>query len=276
MALNLPIIDFAVLNSKTSQGQRTEQSSAECRRLFNALSETGFAYLKHPGVNQATTDKLFSNSRKFFAKPDAQKLQIKGQMDKGRGPSQGYSNPAKLAVDPTTSDLKEFFGMYRDDDATNPNQWLTDLESITMREDLVAFFESCHQVIKALLSALAEEVGLPSEALHSYVEDRNHFIACLFYPAAEKKLFENRVRAASHTDYGCLTLLFNDSGEGLQVLRKTGEYEYVKRKNDCCVLNGQLKYGVHAVLNLLLNPSLIDSEPSVVLSIYQCCIPSAL
>lgn len=40
-------------------------------------------------------------------------------------------------------------------------------------------------------------------------------------------------------DYGCMTLLFNDSGEGLQVLHNTGEYEYVPRKDDCAVLNGR-------------------------------------
>ncbi|EAW09027.1 isopenicillin N synthase family dioxygenase [Aspergillus clavatus NRRL 1] len=235
--VDLPVIDFAALNEKDASGQRTSTSINERHRLFTALRDTGFAYLKHPGVNQSTVDELFAHSRRFFAKPLDQKMQILGQLEKGRGPSQGYSNPLKLAHNPQTSDLKEFFGMYRDDDTEKPNQWLGDADSRAMRADLVRFFDSCHGVIRELLSALAEEVGLAAETLHPAIGEKNHFIACLHYPATEPESFRTRVRAAAHTDYGCMTLLFNDAGEGLQVLRQDGQYEYVPRKDDCAVLN---------------------------------------
>lgn len=129
--------------------------------------------------------------------------------------------------------------MYRDDDTEKPNQWLEDAKSRSMRVELVRFFDSCHGVILELLSAVAEEVGLPSETFHPFIGEKNHFIACLHYPATELESFRTRVRSAAHTDYGCMTLLFNDSGEGLQVLRNNGEYEYVPRKDDCAVLNGR-------------------------------------
>lgn len=235
----LPVIDFAALSEKDASGLRTTISVEERGRLFTALRDTGFAYLKHPGVNQATVDELFAHSRRFFAKPLEEKIQILGKLDKGRGPSQGYSNPQKLAHNPQTSDLKEFFGLYRDDDMQKPNQWLSDSDSQAMRTDLVRFFESCHGVILELLAALAEEVGLAPETLHPFIGEKNHFIACLHYPATEPESFQTRVRAAAHTDYGCLTLLFNDSGEGLQVLRSNGQYDYVPRKDDCAVLNGE-------------------------------------
>ncbi len=236
---DLPVIDFASLNTSDALGKRTQQSVNERQRLFTALRDTGFSYLKHPGVNQTTVNKLFAHSKRFFAKPLEEKMKILGKLDKGRGPSQGYSNPAKLAHNPTTSDIKEFFGMYRDDDVEMPNQWLEDAESKAMRADLVRFFDSCHAVILELLSALAEEIGLASDALHPFVSERNHFIACLFYPSTSAESFQNRVRAAAHTDYGCMTLLFNDSGEGLQVMRQSGKYEYVPRRDDCAILNGK-------------------------------------
>lgn len=235
---DLPVINFNSLNEKDAQGQRTSASLSERHHLFLSLRDTGFAYLKHPGVNQTTVDELFSHSRRFFAKSLEEKMEILGKMDKGRGPSQGYSNPLQLAHNPKTSDLKEFFGMYRDDDIEKPNQWLEDAESRAMRADLVRFFDSCHGVILELLSAVAEEVGLPPETFHSFIGEKNHFIACLHYPATERESFQTRVRSAPHTDYGCMTLLFNDSGEGLQVLCNTGEYECVPRKDDCAVLNG--------------------------------------
>ena len=236
---HLPVIDFESLNAKSASGKRTQQSIEERRRLFTALRDTGFSYLKHPGVNQATIDALFAHSKTFFTKPFSEKTKILGRLDKGRGASQGYSNPAKLAHDPTTSDIKEFFGMYRDDDAARPNQWLPDAESQAMRAGLVRFFNDCHGVILELLSALAEEVGLEGDSLHPFVSEQNHFIACLLYPSTLAESFRSRVRAAAHTDYGCMTLLFNDAGEGLQVMRQDGEYEYVPRLDDCAILNGK-------------------------------------
>ena len=237
--VDLPVIDFTTVSEKDEAGHRSTASAQECRRLFAALRDTGFAYLKHPGVNQSTVDELFVHSRRFFAKPLEEKLKILGKLEKGRGPSQGYSNPLKLAHNTQTSDLKEFFGMYRDDDVEKPNQWLPDADSKAMRTAMTRFFDSCHAVILELLSVLAEEIGLSLDALHPCVSEKNHFIACLHYPATEPEAFRTRVRAAAHTDYGCMTLLFNDSGEGLQVLRKNGEYEYVPRKVDCAVLNGE-------------------------------------
>jgi len=233
----LPVIDFEVLCARNENGQRTSEALAMRHNLFLALRDTGFTYLRRPKTNQAEMNQLFNHSKRFFAKPLEVKTQILGQMEKGRGPSQGYSCPVKLAKNPETSDIKEFFGMYRDDDNEKPNQWLSDSESQAMRRDLVAFFERSHNVILELLSCLAEEIGLESNALHSAISDRNHFIACLFYPSTPAESFKTRIRAAAHTDYGCLTLLFNDDGEGLQVLRRDGQYQYVPRKSDCAVLN---------------------------------------
>lgn len=238
-AADLPIIDFSVLSQRDSKGHRTSDSLATRHELFFALRNTGFMYLRHPGSSQAKVDKLFRHSRTFFAKPLDTKKSILGRMDLGRGPSQGYSNPALLAADPTTSDIKEFFGLYRDDDQLRPNQWLSDAESVAMRSDLVSFFETCHEVILELLGALAEEIGLATNALHASIEEKNHFIACLHYPPAPKSAFKERVRAAAHTDYGCLTLLFNDGGQGLQVMKQNGEYEYVARMDDCAIVNGE-------------------------------------
>lgn len=236
---DLPVIEYERLTEKDSMNRGTSQSREERHKLYTALTECGFVYLRHPGISQERVDELFVHSHRFFAKPLEEKTKILGRIHKGRGPSQGYSCPALLAADTTTSDIKEFFGMYRDDDLEKPNQWLDDPTSVDMRRDLVAFFESCRRVILELLSALAEEVGLVSDYLHPFVSDANHFIACLHYPATPEESFANRVRSAAHTDYGCMTLLFNDSGKGLQVMRD-GQYEYVPRIDDCAVVNSKL------------------------------------
>ncbi|KAF2150684.1 Clavaminate synthase-like protein [Myriangium duriaei CBS 260.36] len=236
-AAELPRIDYPQLIERDPLGHRTPASRAQRHALFSALRDMGFMYLRHPDISQGEVDTLFAHSHDFFAKPLATKMQILGRMDRGRGPSQGYSNPALLAADPSTSDIKEFFGMYRDDDTKRPNQWLDDAQSQAMRVRLVAFFHDCHTVVLELLSALAEEIGMATDALHPFVADKNHFVTCLFYPDAPKAAFKDRVRAAAHTDYGCLTLLFNDGGQGLQVLREDGEFQYVQRMDNCAIVN---------------------------------------
>ncbi|KAL9616285.1 MAG: hypothetical protein Q9160_008825 [Pyrenula sp. 1 TL-2023] len=234
---DLPVIDYPLLSTKASDG--SPESVKERQHFYRSLQKLGFVYLRTPGVTQRDIDMLFSQARTFFAKPDSEKKQILGKMDKGRGPSQGYSNPHKLAANPDTSDIKEFFGMYRDDDVERPNQWLKDTDSRAMRAALVSLFDSCHSVILELLSVLAESIGLEAQALWPSVEQRNHFIACLHYPSTSIESFKTRVRAAAHSDYGCMTLLFNDGGEGLQVVGPSGEYQYIARKNDCAVVNGE-------------------------------------
>ena len=201
--------------------------------------EDRFVYLKKPRITQDGINRLFSISRTFFAKPESEKMTILGKMDKGRGPSQGWSYPLKLAADPDTSDLKDFFGIYRDDDDEKPNQWLPDADSQTMRRELAAFFDSCHGVVGELLGVLAEAVGLESEAFDPFVTEKNHFIACLHYHPTSIHSFQRRVRAGAHTDYGCLALLFNDAGEGLQVMGRDGQYRHIARRDDCAIVNGK-------------------------------------
>ncbi|KAF2854604.1 hypothetical protein T440DRAFT_475730 [Plenodomus tracheiphilus IPT5] len=139
--IDLPIIDYIRPHFGDAQGKRTPTSLDGRSRLFSALKDTGFAYPKHPSVNQSTVDQPFGHTKNFFAKPLEEKLKIKGKLEKGRRPSQGYFNPAKLAKDPKTSDLKEFFGMYSDEDKEKPNQWLSDPDSTAMRRDLIALFD---------------------------------------------------------------------------------------------------------------------------------------
>ncbi|PLN86371.1 putative oxidoreductase [Aspergillus taichungensis] len=235
---DLPVIDYAVLTATDPEGNRTPSALTECHRLFTALRDTGFTYLQYPGsTTNDTINTLFDLSQRFFSKPLTEKLRIVGHIDKGRGPSQGYSNPQHLATDTASSDLKEYFGMYRDDDTDRPNQWLPDANSQALRAGLVRFFDSCHEVVVSLLAALSEEIGIPPDALRPFLDDRNHFVACLRYPAVGADAFATRTRAAPHTDYGCLTLLFNDEAGGLQVRRGDGEWRYVPRREGCAVLN---------------------------------------
>ena len=230
---NLPIVDFA----KITGAKTAEETKREKHELYRALKDVGFVYLKHPGVSQGTVDTLFSHTKRFFDKPESEKVALLGRADRPGGPSQGWSSPARRAANPATSDIKEFLGIYRDDNPAKPNQWPED--SPELRRDVNSFFDTCHETILTLLAVLAEEIGLDADTFAPFISDKNHFCAMLYYPSTPIDSFKNRVRAGTHTDYGCMTLLFNDDGEGLQVCDRNGEFQYAPRMADCAIVNGK-------------------------------------
>lgn len=81
------------------------------------------------------------------------------------------------------------------------------------------FYESCFKVELEILTALAQALGISEEhmrALHNRAE--NEF-RLLHYPAvnASELADGTATRIAEHTDFGSITMLFQDSVGGLQV-----------------------------------------------------------
>lgn len=234
----LPVIDFLKIIGPHTRNDHlaVEASKDEKHKLYHALKDFGFVYLKNPGVSESAVDTLFSHAKHFFAKPESEKMTMVGKADRPGGPSQGWSSPIRRAADTKTSDLKEFFGIYNDNDQSRPNQWPESWPEI--RVDMNAFFTKCHEVLLKLLGVLADEIGVNERALEPLISQKNHFCALLYYPEASVDSFQSRVRCATHTDYGCMTLLFNDEGEGLQICDANGEFRHAPRLPGCAIVNG--------------------------------------
>ncbi|KAH8600029.1 putative oxidoreductase [Bisporella sp. PMI_857] len=258
MATSLPIIDYAKITAPnpTNDPLINAISKTEKSALFKALQERGFIYLKHPIVTQSFVNTLFAHAKTFFAKPDSYKETVLGSAARPGGPSQGWSSPAKRSKNPATSDLKEFFGIYRDDNPEKPNQWPA--EDQQMKKDLLEFFAAGTKVIETLLGVLAEALGEDTGLFAPFVSERNHFCTMLWYPAAGRETLAERTRCATHTDYGAITLLFNDGGEGLQVRDQNGEWQYAPRLEDCSIVN------IGDLLSRLFNGQLRSTEHRVI------------
>lgn len=234
----LPVIDYLTIIGPRVRNDplAVEASKNEKDKLYLALKKTGFFYLKNPGVSESAVDTLFAHAKQLFDKPESEKMTILGKADRPGGPSQGWSSPIRLAVDTKTSDQKEFFGIYNDEDQSRPNQWPENWPEL--RADMNTFFTKCHEVLLELLRVLAEEIGLDERVLGPLISQKNHFCAMLYYPETSIDSFQSRVRSATHTDYGCMTLLFNDEGEGLQICDANGEFRYAPRLPGCAIVNG--------------------------------------
>ncbi|CEJ54138.1 Putative Isopenicillin N synthase and related dioxygenases [Penicillium brasilianum] len=209
-----PVIDYSRLVSSDSIIAAEEKD-----KLFQSFHDVGFIYLKGYIFTDDFVKTIFSHIHKLFDLPEEQKLAIEGDE---KSAFRGWFAPVRTARNPETADQKEAFGLGNDADPTRPNRWPKDWPEF--RNDCSRFFEECFQMHLEILRALTEKVGLPRETLVPSVQAKDSYTALLHYPETTVESFDQRVRSAPHTDFGTLTLLFNDSIGGLQVRNKQGEW----------------------------------------------------
>ena len=233
---SLPIIDFAKIIgpsiANTSEAQ--EESKSEKQRLFQAFIDVGFIYLKNHSIPDFARDNLFAHAKRFFALPDEEKAKVETGESKS---FHGWFSPQRTSGDKTHSDQKEAFDVGNDLDPTRPNQWPENLPGF--RDDMNFFFEKSHEVHLVLLRALAQEVGIDENFFEPFVNRKDHFFRVIYYPETTRSSFKNRLRAKAHTDYGTLTLLFNDDSGGLQVKHANGQYIDAPPIPGCAIINGK-------------------------------------
>jgi isopenicillin N synthase-like dioxygenase len=241
---SLPIIDFAKIIAPTisRSPNALAESAAEKKRLFDAFVSVGFVYLRNHSIPAFATANLFAHAKKFFALPVEEKAKVETGESKA---FHGWFSPQRTSGDTTHSDQKEAFDVGDDNDPTRPNQWPA-LEgdegrkwSEAFRSDMNFFFERCHDVHLVLLRALASQVqGVDEAFFEPFVDNKDHFFRVIYYPETTRGSFAQRQRAGAHTDYGTLTLLFNDQSGGLQVRTASGEYVDAPPIEGCAIING--------------------------------------
>ncbi|NJL23648.1 MAG: isopenicillin N synthase family oxygenase, partial [Leptolyngbyaceae cyanobacterium SM1_3_5] len=108
------------------------------------------------------------------------------------------------------SDHKETFNVRRES-IEEPNQWPLQLPNF--RSTALEFFAACVQTADAVLTAIAIALQLPSDFFTIRHSQQAHTLRLLHYPPQA----EGAIGAAAHSDYGSITLLFQDSVAGLEV-----------------------------------------------------------
>lgn len=116
-------------------------------------------------------------------------------------------------------DFKESFEIGRTDDDTKPNIWIPEEDLPGLREFFDGFFQTCYATELEILRAIAIGMGLDETYFHSYHARADNQIRLLHYPPVEEELLRGgkKERIAAHTDFGTMTMLFQDSVGGLEV-----------------------------------------------------------
>lgn len=140
-------------------------------------------------------------------------------------------------------DIKESFEIGREDEPGHPNQWPDEsaLPQISgFKSTMLDFHEQCKKIHVEVMRAIAVGIGIEESYFDKFVDAGDNTLRLLHYPAVKSEVFRinpGQVRAGAHSDYGSITLLFQDGAGGLQVQSPNGQFVDATPIENTCVVN---------------------------------------
>lgn len=118
-----------------------------------------------------------------------------------------------------TPDFKESYEMGREDDNVLTNIWLPEPTLPGFRAFFNGFYWKCRAVELEILRALALGMGLAENFFEYFHSKADNQTRILHYPAIEEDVLlkGTKKRINAHTDFGTITLVFQDEVGGLEV-----------------------------------------------------------
>lgn len=205
VALQLPIIDVSALDA--------------AEHIDRAACEFGFFYVTGHGIDPHAIESLLRSSRTFFALPSATKQAI--HMSRGGRAWRGYF-PVGGELTSGRPDIKEglYFGeeLTEDDPRVRAGLPLHGRnlfpEVPGFREAVLGYMGALTNLGHTLMRLVAHGLGIGDEYFRERYTAQPTILFRIFnYPAAEG----DARGVGEHTDYGLLTMLYQDEVGGLQV-----------------------------------------------------------
>jgi len=270
--LHLPIIDIGPLLDSSSN---TAARKVVAQQLGDACEFFGFFYVKNHKVDSKCIGDLFSEGRRFFQLPVAEKNKISMKN------SQVFRGYFEVGGELTSyrRDWKEglYFGDELGDDhpdviAKKPmhgkNQWpesIPELKSIVQN-----YMQALTLLGHAIMEGIAMSLGLDENYFRQKFTAQPFTPFRLFhYPSDPLGVDDDQKQrwgVGQHTDYGVLTMLAQDEIGGLQVKHRSGNWIAAPPIPDTFVVNigdmlemwtnGKYKATPHRVLNASLHDRL--------------------
>lgn len=215
----IPAIDFA---SFSPENPAEQQRIAD--EINQACRSVGFFYIRNHGISQSLIDKVFGQMQNFFALPLETKHQLAWSDEVS---NRGYVAVERERLDPNQpGDLKEAFNIGKDGNlgeaALTLNGWPENLAEF--QPTVVEFGQACAMEMLRILQAFAIALRLPENFFTPLHDQYDNILRLLHYPPIARTPQPGQVRAGAHSDYGSLTLLFQDQIGGLEVQTVRGEW----------------------------------------------------
>ncbi|KAF8993550.1 thymine dioxygenase [Cyathus striatus] len=217
------VVDFAPFRDGTDK----TKVAAE---LLDSFKTVGFVYLTNHGVPDSKLEEMFDWTKKFFSLPLEKKL-LAPHPPSGTH-HRGYSAPGQEKVSQhlydeselaahraKAPDVKESFESGREDDLVMPNIWLPEGVLPGYREACLDFYWICYELEIEVLKALSLAFDLGEEYFVRVHTQADNQLRLLHYPSVSADAIKNNkvIRIDEHSDFGSITLLFQDDIGGLEV-----------------------------------------------------------
>lgn len=230
--VEIPVIDFAPFIGGDAQ---TRQAVA--RQVYQACHQIGFMYLRNTGISQSLIAESFAQAKEFFYLTIEAKKQLAWSDEFS---NRGYVGIERERLDPDKpGDLKEAFNIGKevnsDESNFGQNQWPAGEEKF--RETVLKFYQACTDTSNVILEAFAIALQLPENFFTSTHTEQNHTLRLLHYPPLNQPPKPGQVRAGEHSDYGSITLLFQDEVGGLEVCTAEGDWIFAPSIPGTIVVN---------------------------------------
>lgn len=225
-ATAVPVIDVSALVAGTPA------RAAAAAEIGQACRAQGFFYVTGHGVDQETSDRLVVASRRFFALDDATKMQLRMSLG-GRAWRGYFSVGGELTSG--RPDWKEglYLGSELPEDhplvrARTPLHGRNLFPSLPgFREAALAYLDALTHLGHILMEGIALSLGLDANYFaHRYTADPLILFRIFNYPSRPAPVGQGvQWGVGEHSDYGLLTILWQDDVGGLQVKTREGWVE---------------------------------------------------
>ncbi|GLB34027.1 putative 2OG-Fe(II) oxygenase [Lyophyllum shimeji] len=220
----IPVIDFTKFREAAGKSERKQVAD----KIVSAFKDSGFIYLAGHGIPSSTIQNAFAKSADFFRMPPEIKAKLawedprsnRGYVEIGRERVTQSADPAEIAaLRATAPDFKQSMEIGRDWDAEWKNQWPQESDAPGFKRTMLDFYQTCHDLHASVMRSIALGLNLEEGFFDSKINEQCHNLRLLSYPPIKTALLqgEGQARAGAHSDYGTLTLLFQDSVGGLEV-----------------------------------------------------------
>lgn len=217
----IPVIDIASVRSRDAAATRRAAEAINA-----ACTTVGFFYIRNHGVPDAVIDGAVGQARRFFHLP----LETKRQVAVNARHRGFNALGDALMYEAEKPDYKEFYTMgleLPEDDPDvvageplrGPNNWPDGMPAF--RAALQAYYDAIGACGADLLRCVALSLGVAEDFFAGKYAKRLQRTQIIYYPDQPADAGDRQFGVAPHTDFGCITLLWQDDNGGLEVLERT-------------------------------------------------------
>jgi isopenicillin N synthase-like dioxygenase len=216
----IPVIPFEGVRRGDAAAMR-----AAAAAIRAACLDSGFFYLSGHGVGDAVIEAVRAEATRFFRQP----VEVKRQAAVNARHRGFNALGDALMYEARKPDHKEFFSMGLDlpeDDPDvlageklrGPNNWPPGMPAF--RAAMEAYYDALGACGADLMRAVAVSLDVDAGFFADKYRKRLQRTQVVYYPPQPVDATEDQFGVAPHTDFGCITLLWQDETGGLEVLER--------------------------------------------------------